>query len=113
MEKNEGGHHLLKVTLKGGQHFSLDITGAQFGVYDSILPWDHYVARRIESIEKRMDYGHALEAMDSMCKEAGGMGRVARMTRAATQAMDIALTEWIKDNGITLAATLKIPEAQY
>lgn len=113
VEKNDKGHYLINATLKGGQQYALDITGAQYGFFDSVMPWRDYVSRRVESIRERFDFGHALVLMDSLCKKEGWTGRVMRLNRAATQPLNTGLAEWTKGNGISLAAMLKLPEAQY
>lgn len=48
---NKPPHEVLQVTLRSGEKFALDITGAQFGHYAPVLEWSQYSTERIESIE--------------------------------------------------------------
>ena len=45
-------HQVLKVTLKHEAGvFALDMAGAQFGYFNSVIPWDRYVGDRVDVIE--------------------------------------------------------------
>ncbi len=45
-DTTEYGHTLLRVTLKSGESYAFDLTGAQFGYYDTITPWSLYEQSR-------------------------------------------------------------------
>jgi len=43
-----GPHHeIMKVTLRSGETFSFDITGAQYGYPEPITPWKTYHEERV------------------------------------------------------------------
>lgn len=36
------GHHAFRVELKDGHNYALDLTAAQFGLRQVVMPWDEY-----------------------------------------------------------------------
>jgi hypothetical protein len=50
-------HEILKVTIKGGRAYAVDIAGAQFGVYEPVWPWDKYAGCHIQSVEYQEEFG--------------------------------------------------------
>lgn len=104
---------MINATLKDGHQYAVDVTGAQFGWFDPVLAWEEYLEKRAESVERIMAFGNALVLMNTRCWREGWMGKLMRLNRVATQAMDTAIEEWTETNGLSLAAMLRLPEAQY
>ena len=50
-------HAILKITLKNMEQYALDLTCAQYGWPESIMPWDAYEVSRIQSIVKTSEFG--------------------------------------------------------
>lgn len=47
-------HDVIKLRLKaGGECYALDLTGAQFGYYDPITPWQEYIDTHVLSFPPR------------------------------------------------------------
>lgn len=61
-------HHVVKITLKNGAQYALDMTGAQYGWSESIMPWDTYKATRIQSITKTSPFGNAKDELHAKFK---------------------------------------------
>ncbi|KAF8853449.1 hypothetical protein BDZ45DRAFT_761761 [Acephala macrosclerotiorum] len=40
-------HHILRVLLRSGEEFAVDITGAQYGYDDAVTPWEEYAQLRV------------------------------------------------------------------
>ncbi len=40
-------HEIIKVTLRSGEVFAVDITGAQYGYHEPVTPWTKYEQERI------------------------------------------------------------------
>lgn len=43
-------HMVGKIRLKSGEEFSLDFTGAQYGMFDVVMPWDKYMSKHVSRI---------------------------------------------------------------
>lgn len=52
-------HAVLKLKLRNGEEYALDMAGAQFGWPEAILPWDAYAASRIRFITETLSFGQA------------------------------------------------------
>ena len=46
-------HKVLEATTCNGERYALDITGAQFGFYEAILPWKEYVDLHVCEVQSR------------------------------------------------------------
>jgi hypothetical protein len=53
-------HYLLRVTLKSGEVFAIDIAGAQYGWYESALPWAQFLSRT-QGTFKEYRFGYCIE----------------------------------------------------
>ena len=51
-------HSILKVTVQNGEQYALDMTGAQFGWQEAVIPWNIYAHFRIQHIIETLDFGH-------------------------------------------------------
>ncbi|KAL2053992.1 hypothetical protein ABVK25_005531 [Lepraria finkii] len=52
---------IIQVTLKNSDNYAVSITGAQYGHYDSVIPWDLYVESRVDSIQEVQTLGSIKE----------------------------------------------------
>ena len=57
---------IIKVVLKNGEMYALDLTGAQFGHFDVISPWQTYVDCQIQHIEKVAPLGYSRTVIDNV-----------------------------------------------
>ena len=51
-------HNLYRVTLKNGEVWAVDTTGAQFGYVNSLYPWHDFEQRRLGQIWAEHTFGH-------------------------------------------------------
>jgi hypothetical protein len=45
-------HEILKLTLRSGEIFAVDLSGAQYGYHEPVIGWDEYKQTRVREIEK-------------------------------------------------------------
>jgi hypothetical protein len=50
-------HNLYRVTLKNGEKWAIDVTGAQFGYPEPLCPWQDYIMTRVKKIKKEQAFG--------------------------------------------------------
>jgi hypothetical protein len=77
--KNDTPHNILKVDIRNGEVYALDLTGAQFRYYDAVTPWEEYSNTRVERIIVRDDweeYRHFGGLKEWHMKEANNMSSV-------------------------------------
>ena len=55
----EYGHQIVRVKLKTGESYALDMTGAQYGYVETVRPWVSYLKSRRGSIsEEGLEFRH-------------------------------------------------------
>ncbi|KAK3174430.1 hypothetical protein OEA41_001676 [Lepraria neglecta] len=64
----EQGHAIIHITLKNSETYAVDITGAQYGHYDSVIPWDLYAESQVDSIQEVQPLGSIKECRKRMDK---------------------------------------------
>ena len=52
----ETGHRLLIITLTNGEEYAIDVAGAQFGLYTTIMPWTEYEQKYVDWVVARKDF---------------------------------------------------------
>lgn len=88
-------HVIYKVTLHSGEQYALDLTGAQYGWAEFILPWDVYEASRIHSIKEAVRFGqNQKEFRGGLSKPCGRLldfhnGLLDEFGRALDEAVDV------------------------
>ncbi len=51
-------HNVYRITLKNGEVWAVDATGAQFGYVDPLCPWHDFEQRRLGKVEAERAFGH-------------------------------------------------------
>lgn len=74
-DNTESNHCIIQVTLKNGESYAIDITGAQYGHYDAVIPWDLYVKSRVDRIEKMNPLRNIGECKKRISKKSKGRAR--------------------------------------
>ena len=111
---DEYGHEIMKVTLKSGEVYAIDITGAQHGYYDAVYLWDQYVQTRVQTAGEAMSFG-SLKAVylgPEWCGLPRYQGRINRLDKAFAEAFDHAVGEWQR-KGVKVAEMLRMGEEAF
>ena len=56
-DEKDYSHEILRVTLKSGEDFVIDITWAQHGFHDPLYPCHQYLKERIQSVKRVVAFG--------------------------------------------------------
>ena len=54
-------HGILKLTLKNGEQYALDVTGAQLGWLEAVVPWEVYARTRVRYVVETLQFGQEQE----------------------------------------------------
>ena len=49
-QQNASNHEIFKVEVGCGKIYALDLTGAQFGYYEPLTPWEDYLRKRVKKM---------------------------------------------------------------
>ncbi len=113
-DNNEYGHEIMKVMLKSGEVYAIDITGAQHGYYDAVYLWDQYVQTRVQTAGEAMSFG-SLKAKycgPEWCDLPGHRGFIKSLDKAFAEAFDHAVGEW-QTKGVKVAEMLRMGEEAF
>lgn len=110
-DENEYFHQLLRVTLSNGEKYAFDITGAQYGYHESVVPWHQYIDSQVKEIVGTDTFGmdRTIAVSDELCGEPGYPGLIMSCNKEFMKVFDSTVRDWQKEN-TTLSAMLKLPE---
>ncbi|KAF4622713.1 hypothetical protein G7Y89_g14315 [Cudoniella acicularis] len=115
-------HDIIKITLRSGETFAIDLAGAQYGYHDPIMEWERYKKLRIledlsSTVPPPVAYGVAQllqpnlqnkYLLASMRKYSVGVGYGDTLG-----IMNYHILEWLLDEHLTFENLLKLPEERY
>jgi len=115
-------HEILRVTLLSGEIFAVDISGAQYGYYDSVIPWAEYEQRRVSQI---VHVGPApeshqhIEVNDYSSAKIGSVLLKLHQPKEKgrgtykdhMEVINLKILEWQSGEKLSLQALWKLPEA--
>lgn len=109
----ELGHWVLRVVLKGGKSYAVDIAGAQFGYHQPVSPWESFYSERVQRIDEVRPFGHINK--DDGWEDAGEPALVASYMNgyAGEHDLDRIIDGWLERMDSRLAAILKLKPAAY
>ena len=106
-------HSVIRITLKNGDKYILDLTGAQYGWEEIVTPYDMYQQSKIRLIKEILPFG----GMRQFCKDrAENTGGMAKWNHRADNAFETALNDLLKSwqqRNKSLSTLLKLPDDQF
>ena len=109
-------HVVLKLTLKNGEKYALDMTGAQYGWTDTITSWNSYEASRIRSITDEWKFGQTLIDLEQQVQSRDASKMLAHIINSSfmdimNNAIENYSTQWLQ--GMTIRIMLGLPEEDF
>ena len=101
---------VLRVVLKCGQVYAVDLTGAQFGWPDVVVPWEKYRSQHIRSVTQVFEFENNTSPLHSGCVEANFSWTNAM---AVGKEVKRVLEEWLATHETSLAKILKLKQEAY
>jgi hypothetical protein len=107
-------HSILRVTTRAGERYALDMTGAQFGWTDSIIPWDLFADTRILSVDGIEAFGYTKPYLEAKCSSSLGAARayVHYIQKNFANVLNGLLYDWQRAN-MLLPALLGLPHEEF
>lgn len=106
-------HTIIRVTMKNGEKYTLDMSGAQYGWHECITPWQLYKSSRVRKVKEVVPFGH----IKVFCKtRASKMGKKQEWCHGIkgnfATSMDEAVAWWQRSN-ISSTDLLRLPEDEF
>lgn len=97
-ETNDCFHDVLKVELKrGGEPYILDLSGAQYGYINPVIPWSVYKQSRVQDHEENVmpEFGYWKDIRKKEIKDTGDIFHV--FEKRASDRLLIERMNWEKE----------------
>ncbi|KAJ9605483.1 hypothetical protein H2200_010140 [Cladophialophora chaetospira] len=97
-------HCVFRVKLNATKDwFAIDLTNAQYGLFDTVIPWEEYVRERVKSVLSTNPWGtyndHVATAMPHAYTESNV--RYEDMINFTAKRLDYLVEKWLADKGFT------------
>jgi hypothetical protein len=105
-------HQVLKVKLKTGEIFAVDITGAQFGWYEKVMAWEDY---RLRILGKGSVQPFGTTFKSAKVDASNGSLELVRQETLLeiSKAAEMSIKEWLKQEKTDLGALMEMAEAEF
>ncbi|KAF2420186.1 hypothetical protein EJ08DRAFT_683410 [Tothia fuscella] len=98
----ENRHTILRVTTFGGEMFAVDLTGAQYGWKEVVVPWTSFYNHRVHTIRDIQAQGsQAIEALE-VGEESNLSGMYCQSQLMVAKALNLHVAIWLGKNDLTI-----------
>ena len=109
-------HEIIRLDMKNGESYVLDLTGAQYGFPETIVPYAAYMVTRVKSVDAYHPLGSTVKILhDELLKADPVLGQQIWMynTRFMDE-MNASMHHWQQDpDNPTLSAMLRLPQKEF
>lgn len=107
-------HNVLRVTLKNGETYALDMMGAQYGWYGSVvMPWSLFCDERVEVIKEVRKFGQTAQVLKAQAQAAGvPLSLVHQITEGVEEGFTHHMREWQRST-MSFKAMLRLSEEDF
>ena len=118
-------HDIVLVTLKnGGEKYAVDLSGAQYGHYEAVLPWSEYYTSRVQSLclmaiengdkdNLFQKFGQNKKSLLERRFGPGLEGTMAVFNENASRILKDGTMNWEKERKLTVQNMLKLPRNKF
>ena len=92
-------HSIVKVMLRNGETYAVDITGPQYGHYDPVVPWKIYAQSRVREVVTTCHLCDVEESQKVAGSKAGGVGPHKTYDELFAEVFVAAAKSWQVKNG--------------
>ena len=106
-------HNIFRITTRNGEVYALDMTGAQYGWTECIVPWKIYADSRVREVKNVVSFGGTRVWSNTEAKKMGGQHQWVHSIRMLfAQVVDGAVMLWQRGNMLT-TDLFRLPEQDF
>ena len=106
-------HSVIRLTLKTGDKFILDLTSAQYGWPEVLTPYNIYQQSKIRVIKEVLPFGGTRRFCKERAENSGGMAKLHHQADVGFETvLNNLLTQWQQTN-MSFTALLRLPDDQF
>lgn len=113
----QGTHHVLKVHLKSGCQWAVDMTAAQLGWKEVVLPWSDYYAKRCQKVLTVESFGgrraYFQTVIDNPEVGLAPYRDMANWTRSMGDAFVKIVEDVLAQNNLSISASLNATQSRW
>ena len=106
-------HTIIRVTLKNGESYAVDIAGAQYGWHEPVTPWQLYNASRVREIKDVPPFGGTRASYKTRVNNMSEQRKwIHSIKENFAERVDCALAWWQRGNILSIDL-LRLPEHEF
>jgi hypothetical protein len=106
-------HSILRVVTRDGQAFAVDVTAAQFGWTEIMVPWEVYFAQRVRSVHETMSFGTFADLDKGIAAKKDYVGGIQEARIKISKSLSGIVSEWLRKKTLTPTQLLDLSDDEY
>jgi hypothetical protein len=106
-------HSILRVVTRDGQAFAIDVTAAQYGWTEIMIPWNVYLNQRVSLVRETVQLGTWAILSEHIATQKDFVGAVHEARSKVSKGLNATVNEWLKKKNLTPAQLLDLPDHEY
>jgi hypothetical protein len=107
-------HDVIRVTsIKTKKRWVIDISGAQYGIYQAFWSWEEYKNKYATSTQKAQTLGTNKARLKILAKSPGNPYLCYGLVGLVADHLDEAVNNWRMDHGVSLTGLLNLDDKEY
>ncbi|PVH78501.1 hypothetical protein DL98DRAFT_590244 [Cadophora sp. DSE1049] len=110
-------HEFLEIKLlNGGEEYALDLSSAQYGYFEPIVPWRKYLQTRVSKLATSQHFNYFGGAKDRLVAEKGDTdvkGIIASLNTESAQELMSSTKEWEEEYKMPIMKMMKLPFPEF
>ena len=106
-------HNVIRLTLKNGKKFILDLTGGQYGWQETLTPYNIYQQSKIRLIKEVLPFGGTRRFCKERAENSGGMAKWHHQADIGFETVLNGLLNQWQQRIMSLTTLLKLPDDEF
>ena len=113
IDATDYAHTVIRVTVKNGDVYVLDMAGAQYGWHEPVIPWQLYSASRVRGIKSVVPFGETRVFCKQRAQNLSEQQNwIHSIKESFAESVDDAVAKWQMAN-ISSSDLLRLPDQEF
>ena len=113
VDETDYAHSVIRITLKNGDKYILDLTGAQYGWKEILTPYNQYRQSKVRQIKEVLSFGGTRQYCKQRAEKSGGMAQWQHLTDIGFESTVNDIMKLWQQWNMPLTTLLKLPDDQF
>ena len=113
VDTTDYAHSVIRITLKNGDKYIVDLTGAQYGWPEIVMPYEMYQQSKIRLVKEILPFGGTGQFCKERAETTGGMAKWAHSADIGFETVLNGILKTWQQGHMSLSTLLRLPDDQF